>query len=51
VAAISVTRLALEHSRYAGLETLRPDARIGHSIFVYDLRRHAAAPPAPVERP
>jgi hypothetical protein len=40
VAAISVTNLALEPGRWAGLAALRPDARIGYSINVYDLRVH-----------
>jgi hypothetical protein len=40
VAAISVTNLALEPGRWAGLSGLRPDARIGYSINVYDLRVH-----------
>lgn len=40
VAAISVTNLALEPGRWAGLNALRPDARIGYSINVYDLRVH-----------
>jgi hypothetical protein len=39
VAAISATRLALERERYAGLADLQPDARIGYSIYVYDLRK------------
>jgi len=39
VAAISVTNLAIGGSRYAGLDALRPDARIGYSIYVYDLRQ------------
>jgi hypothetical protein len=43
VAAISVTRLALERSRYMGLAALRPDARIGYSINVYDLRKRRPA--------
>jgi hypothetical protein len=40
VAAISVTNLALNRRRYAGLEALQPVARIGYSIYVYDLRKH-----------
>jgi len=53
VAAISVTSLALERSRYAGLAALRPDARIGYSINVYDLRkgRPNSGPPAPAIHP
>jgi hypothetical protein len=43
VAAISVTNLAMERSRYAGLDALRPDARIGYSIYVYDLRKRRPA--------
>ncbi len=43
VAAISVTSLALERSRYAGLTALSPDARIGYSINVYDLRKRRPA--------
>jgi uncharacterized membrane protein YhaH (DUF805 family) len=39
VAAISVTNLALKPRRYAGLEALQPMARIGYSIYVYDIRR------------
>jgi 4-amino-4-deoxy-L-arabinose transferase-like glycosyltransferase len=42
VAAISATNLALHRRRYAGLEALQPSARIGYSIYVYDLRKHGA---------
>jgi hypothetical protein len=42
VAAISVTNLALGRSWYAGLDALRPDARIGYSIYIYDLRKGRA---------
>jgi len=38
VAAVSVTNLALYPARYAGLEALEPSARVGYSIYVYDLR-------------
>jgi hypothetical protein len=41
VAAISVTNLAVEHSDYAGLDELSPDAQIGYSIYIYDLRKRA----------
>ena len=40
VAAISRTNLALKRRRYAGLVALQPVARIGYSIYVYDLRKH-----------
>jgi hypothetical protein len=40
VAAISVTNLALKRRRFAGLDALQPVARIGYSIYVYDLRKH-----------
>jgi len=39
VAAISATHLALYRDRFAGLDQLEPDARIGYSIYMYDLRR------------
>jgi len=39
VAAISATNLAIYHDQFAGLEGLQPDARIGYSIYVYDLRK------------
>jgi 4-amino-4-deoxy-L-arabinose transferase-like glycosyltransferase len=39
VAAISATNLAVYPDRFAGLAQLEPDARIGYSIYVYDLRR------------
>lgn len=42
VAAVSVTNLASEPQRYAALEKLTPDARIGYSIYVYDLRKPAS---------
>jgi len=41
VAAVSVTNLATQHDRFAGLDELKPDARIGYSIYVYDLRKTA----------
>ena len=41
VAAISVTHLATRRN-FAGLDQLEPDARIGYSIYVYDLRRNTA---------
>ena len=41
VAAISVTHLAVNHDRFGGLDGLEPDARIGYSIYVYDLRKTA----------
>ena len=44
VAAISVTYLAIYHDRFAGLDELQPDARIGYSIYVYDLRKQHAIP-------
>jgi hypothetical protein len=42
VAAISVTNLYglyVPHDAYAWLRNLPPTARIGYSIYVYDLRR------------
>jgi hypothetical protein len=39
VAAVSVTHLATQYEKFAGLDELRPDARIGYSIYVYDLRK------------
>ncbi len=45
VAAISVTDLALYHDQFAGLDDLQPDARIGYSIYVYDLRKQALHSP------
>jgi hypothetical protein len=39
VAAISVTNLGIYHKKFAGLDRLEPDARIGYSIYVYDLRK------------
>lgn len=42
VAAISVTYLAIFRDAYAGLDELQPDARIGYSIYVYDLRKGRA---------
>ena len=41
VAAISVTHLATRRN-FAGLDQLEPDARIGYSIYIYDLRRNTA---------
>jgi len=41
VAAISVTNLATRRS-FGGLDQIEPDARIGYSIYVYDLRRNTA---------
>lgn len=41
VAAISVTWLAAGGAAYVGLDEMEPDARIGYSIYVYDLRRQA----------
>jgi dolichyl-phosphate-mannose--protein O-mannosyl transferase len=41
VAAVSVTNLATQHKKYAGLDQIQPDARIGYSIYVYDLRKNA----------
>ena len=45
VAAISVTLLAIQHEQFAGLDQLQPDARIGYSIYVYDLRKSRSLPP------
>jgi hypothetical protein len=39
VAVISVTWMAVEGAAYAGLDNMEPDARIGYSIYLYDLRR------------
>jgi hypothetical protein len=39
VAAVSVTYFAIDHEQFAGLDSRTPDARIGYSIYVYDLRR------------
>src|SRR5271157_585200 len=41
VAAISVTWMAVQGATYAGLDEMEPDARIGYSIYVYDLRHQA----------
>lgn len=39
VAVISVSNLAISHDRFAGLDQIQPDARIGYSICVCDLRK------------
>ena len=41
IAAISVTWMAVQGAAYAGLDEMEPDARIGYSIYVYDLRHQA----------
>jgi len=41
VAAISVTHLATQRAAFDGLYNLEPDARVGYSIYVYDLRKTA----------
>ena len=49
VAAASVTPLYglyVAHDRYRWLRELKPTAKIGYSIYVYDLRRR----PAPTTR-
>jgi hypothetical protein len=39
VAAVSVSHLVLIHQDFAGLDEVEPDARIGYSINIYDLRK------------
>jgi hypothetical protein len=41
VAAISATHLATQPVKFARLDNLEPEARIGYSIYLYGLRKSA----------